>query len=86
MHEASLLVNLMHKIESVAKENNSSKVTKVKVTLGALSHFTEDHFREHFESSSRGTVAEGARLDVTSLTDIHHPLAQEVILESVDVA
>ena len=86
MHEASLLKSLMRKIESVAKSSASPKVVAVKVRLGALSHFSEEHFREHFEMSSKGTVADGARLSVVLMTDTQDPLAQDVVLESVEVA
>jgi hydrogenase nickel incorporation protein HypA/HybF len=55
------------------------------VKLGALSHFSPDHFREHFEQASRGTVAEGASLEIELLTDISDPRAQDVIVESVDI-
>ena len=86
MHEASLLKGLIRKIEQVAEESRAQKVTQVKVSLGALSHFSEEHFREHFEISSKGTVAEGARLCITLMTDPQAPDAQGVLLETVEVA
>lgn len=86
MHEASLMKNLMRKIEDVAREAKASRVAKVKVKLGALSHMSEEHFREHFETSSAGTVAEGAEVMVKLETDTNHPQAQDIILESVDVS
>ena len=33
--------------------------------LGAFSHISADHFREHFEEATVGHVAEGTQLDVT---------------------
>jgi hydrogenase nickel incorporation protein HypA/HybF len=75
----------MRKIENVAEEQGARRVTGIKVRLGALSHFSEEHFKEHFEEASVGTVAEGADVKVTLLSDTSDPLAQEVILESVDV-
>jgi len=86
MHELSLLKNLLHKINTIAEENNSNKVISVKVKLGALAHISSDHFRGHFEQAVRGTIAEGAKLDVESLTDMSDPHAQEIILDSVEVA
>ena len=85
MHEMSLINNLLAKIEQIAKENHSNKVSKVCVTLGALAHISEDHFREHFVEGTTGTLAEGAELVVTMNEDIHDPNAQEILLTSIDV-
>lgn len=85
MHEMSLMNNLLAKIEQVAKENNSNKVIKVCVTIGALAHISEDHFREHFVEGTTGTIAEGAELFVTMNEDINGPTAQDILLTSVDV-
>ena len=46
-------------------------MTRVTVQLGALSHFTPEHFREHFEDATRGTLAEGADVDA-ELDERHH--------------
>jgi len=86
MHEFSLLKDLLHKINIIAEENNSDKVIGVKVKLGALAHISPSHFREHFDQAVVGTIAEGARLDVIALTDMSDPHAQEIILDSVEVA
>jgi hydrogenase nickel incorporation protein HypA/HybF len=86
MHEASLMKDLMRKIEGVAREQNASQVLGICVRLGALSHLSADHFREHFEVASLGTVAEGARLNIEVLTDMNDPHAQEILLESVEIA
>jgi len=85
VHEMSLLADIMRKIESIARENEVERVLKVKVRLGALSHISAEHFREHFEDAIPGTPAEGAELEVLTLTDINDPQAQEIILESVEL-
>ena len=84
MHEASLMKGLMAQIEKLAAENKATRVTGVKVNLGALSHFTAEHFREHFEAAALGTKAALATLDVTLSEDIQAPDAQNVILESIE--
>ncbi|WP_024326723.1 hydrogenase maturation nickel metallochaperone HypA [Thioalkalivibrio sp. AKL19] len=86
MHEFSLMADLMRKIEQVAADNNARRVTRVRVWLGALSHITPEHFREHFEDGTRGTVAEGAELNVETSDDETHPEAQQILLRSLDVA
>ena len=85
MHERALMDDLMRKIESVAHENDGVRVTRITVKLGALSHFTPEHFREHFADASRGTLAERAEVDAVLEDDVHAPNATGVVLESVEV-
>ena len=86
MHEASLMNDLMRKIEAVAREQNARRILGIRVQLGALSHMSAGHFREHFAMASRGTVAEGAELNIDVLTDTSDPHAQEILLESLQIA
>jgi hydrogenase nickel incorporation protein HypA/HybF len=60
-------------------------VTRIRVRLGALSHFTPEHFVEHWVDASRGTVAESAEVDATMDVDLAGAAAQGVVLESVEV-
>ena len=86
MHEASLMIGLMRQIETIAEQEGARKVTRIKVWCGALSHMTEAHFAEHFDQFAKGTLAEGAALDVTISDDFTDDRAQDVLLESIDVA
>ncbi len=85
MHERALMTDLMRKIEEVARADGATRVTRVSVRLGALSHFTPEHFREHFVDASRGTLAEGAVVDAVLEDDLEDPRAAGVVLESVEV-
>jgi hydrogenase nickel incorporation protein HypA/HybF len=85
MHERVLMQDLMREIESVARTDGATRVTKIEVRLGALSHFTPEHFREHFVDASRGTLAEGADVAATLATSLDDPKAAGVVLESVEV-
>ncbi len=85
MHEHALMNDLMRKIEAEAAAEGGGRVTRIRVRLGALSHFTAEHFREHFEDAARGTVAEGAEVETELRTDPTEPEAQGVVLESLDV-
>lgn len=86
MHEAHLIQALIHQIEKIAQENGGKRIVGLRVQLGALSHMSAEHFREHFEQASRGTLAEGAELFAEERTDIHDPRAQDILLESVEMA
>ena len=85
MHEASLMRGLMRKIQEVAASEGAAGIVAVEVWLGALSHMSKAHFAEHFAQASTGTMAEGARLDVTVSEDTAHPNAQDILLVSVEV-
>jgi len=86
MHEKALMDDVMAKILEVSNAEGGARVTRIKVWLGALSHFTPEHFREHFDDAARGTLAEGARIEVTLDDDLTDPRAQGVVLESVVVS
>ena len=85
MHERRLTADLVREIEARARAAGAARVTRVRVRLGALSHFTEAHFREHFEHAAAGTVAEGAAVEAELGSDPTEPAAQGVVLESIDV-
>ena len=85
MHEFSLINGLMRKIESIACDQSAGRVVALKVKLGALSHISAEHFREHFEAAARGTIAEGGRLEIETLTDESDPQAQDILLDSVEM-
>jgi hydrogenase nickel incorporation protein HypA/HybF len=85
MHEHSLLNDLMRKIELVVQQQNADRATKVTIKLGAFSHISPGHFKEHFDQAKPGTVAETAELEVYASDDESDPNAQEMILESLEV-
>jgi hydrogenase nickel incorporation protein HypA/HybF len=85
MHEQALMRNLISQIVSVAETEGARGVTRVSVRLGALSHFTPEHFREHYRDAARGTIAEGAEVEAVLDDDTTGEHAQGVVLESVEV-
>ena len=85
MHEHALMADVTRKLEQTALEAGADRVTRVVVHLGALSHFTPEHFEEHFLEATRGTVAEGAQVVATLDIDIKAPGAADVMVESVEL-
>jgi hydrogenase nickel incorporation protein HypA/HybF len=85
MHDQALMRDVLAQVEAVARAEGAARVTGVHVRLGALSHFTPEHFREHFEQAAQGTVADGAAVVAALEGDIDHPHAAGVVLESVEV-
>jgi len=84
MHEKHLTEDLVRKLEAIAAAEGGSRVTRIRVRLGALSHFTPQHFREHFDDAAAGTVAEGADVQAELDTDPTASGAQGVLLETVE--
>jgi hydrogenase nickel incorporation protein HypA/HybF len=85
MHERALMRSVLARVEAVAADEGAARVTRVTVRLGALSHFTPDHFREHFDDAARGTPAEGADVVASVSDDLADPYAADVVIESVEV-
>jgi hydrogenase nickel incorporation protein HypA/HybF len=79
------MADLLRRIEALARAEEARRVTGVSVWLGALSHFSPQHFTDHFAHASGGTIAEGAQLRLTLSDDIAHANAAGVVIESVEV-
>lgn len=85
MHERALMDDLVRKVLAVAEAEDAAAVTRIRVRLGALSHFTPAHFVEHWVDASRGTLAEGAAVEATMDSELAGEAAQGVVLEAVEV-
>jgi hydrogenase nickel incorporation protein HypA/HybF len=77
--------DVMREIEEVALLGRATRVTRVAVRLGSLSHFTPEHFRQHFADLSRGTIAEDAEVDAVLDEDITDLRAGDVVVQSVQI-
>jgi len=85
MHETALVRDIVWRIEDLARTRQARRVSGAKIWLGALSHLSAEHFREHFALEARDTLAVGAVLDIEVSDDLDDPHAQQVRLESVDL-
>lgn len=85
MHEFTLLKGIMEKLAQISEQEGGARVAVVRVTIGALAHISPSHFREHFEHAAKGTVAQGADLEIQENMDKDDPMAQEIVLNSVDI-
>ncbi len=85
MHETGIVRDLVRHLETVARDAGAEAISGVQVWLGALSQFSPEHFREHFDDEARGTIAEGAALDILTSDDPGDPDALHVMIRSVDL-
>jgi hydrogenase nickel incorporation protein HypA/HybF len=86
MHEQATIRDLVATVLHVAEENDATRVVRIKVHLGALSHFTPEHFLEHWQDATGGTIAEGCKVEAELSEDLTDPNAHGVILEDVEIA
>jgi Zn finger protein HypA/HybF involved in hydrogenase expression len=83
MHKLSLTADLIRKRDSIAHEQHPAKIIDVTIKLGALTHVSVPHLREHFVQACRGTPLESTRLAMeigTDLSDLH---AQDILFHRV---
>jgi hydrogenase nickel incorporation protein HypA/HybF len=85
MHETALVRDVVRRINELARATNARRVTGAKIWLGALSHLSPEHFREHFVVEARNTPAAGVVLDIEMSQDPGDPHAQHVRLQAVDL-
>ena len=64
MHEMSIAVALIDQLEGLAVEHGFEGVESVDVQAGMLRGIVPEALEMAFREASRGTVAEGARLDL----------------------
>jgi hydrogenase nickel incorporation protein HypA/HybF len=67
MHEMSLAEGVLQIVEDTARANTARQVRAVLLEIGALSHVEVQALRFCFDAVTRGTVADGARLDVQAV-------------------
>jgi hydrogenase nickel incorporation protein HypA/HybF len=65
MHETHLIEPVIKGISEHAKKEGAGKVTKVHLKVGTLTGASSDSFTETFNILSKGTILEGAKLELT---------------------
>ena len=64
MHELSLVASVFDILEEKAREQGASRVTAVVLRVGRMSGVVPDLLESAFDTYKKGTLAEGARLDI----------------------
>lgn len=85
MHEEAMLQDLRRKLLEVSAREGATRVSRVRLWIGALSHLSEPALRREWPRIVGGTVAESAGLEVTTSADTSDPRAQGLVLMSIDV-
>src|SRR5690349_19139276 len=66
MHEMALAEGMLELVEDGARRHAAGAVQAVWLEIGALAHVEVDALRFCFDAVTRGTLAEGARLEVVA--------------------
>lgn len=64
MHEMSLMESVLEIVEDEARKAGATSIKAVKLAIGELSHVEPEAMAFCFEAVIRGTLAEGARLEI----------------------
>ncbi len=67
MHEFGITESLVRIVEEKAREAGVTKVTTIRVVIGALTGFVPESIEFYYDRMSRNTVAEGAKLEFEEL-------------------
>lgn len=64
MHELALCQSVIDSLREQATVHNFNRITAVRLEVGALSCVSSEAIEFCFEAVSRGTIADGAKLDL----------------------
>lgn len=84
MNDRSLVADIMSRVLELAERAGALRVTVVRVRLGALSEVSPEQLQERWRHMTRGTVADGSRLEITRSDDPGGPHAYGIALGGVD--
>ena len=65
MHETHLIEPIIKGISEHAQEEGGKSVKKVRIKVGILTGITQESFKETFSVLAKGTILEGAELELT---------------------
>lgn len=81
-----MLRDLVRRADEVGRSLGGRRVTRVSLWVGALSHIAGSSLPARWADASRGTLAEGATVEVEVSDRIDDRRAGDVVLRSVDVS
>ena len=87
MHELGIAQGMLKIALEYAAKNHAAHITALNVQMSAAADESEDSLRFHIENLSRGTPAQGARVEITRVPTQMKCLdcGNEFALDSTDV-
>lgn len=84
MHERSLVRQALRRVEQSAREAGARRVVAVRLSVGGLSGLSTEHLRRGLTEAARGTVADGAMIEVRD-GGIAGPGGDGLRVESIEI-
>ena len=85
MHEEAMLHDVVRKAVEVARREGASRVTRVRLWVGARSHLGGPELKDRWVHAVTGTPLSGAQVEIEVSRDEAHPNAESIVLESIDL-
>jgi hydrogenase nickel incorporation protein HypA/HybF len=67
MHEMSIAMNIIELASAAAQEEGAAAIERIELEIGTMAGLMVESLEFCFEAAARGTLAEGAVLDITSI-------------------
>ena len=64
MHESGMIKGIIEAITDEVQRVGAERCSYVKIEVGELAGITEDHLMYHLEEFSKGTVIDGAKIEI----------------------
>lgn len=79
MHEFKLVSDVLKNVLKSAEENKAKKVSVVRLKVGENCHARSENVKFLFEQAARGSIAEGTKVEITTVP------GEELLLASIQV-
>ncbi len=67
IHELAVTEGVLKVVLKYAEENGAQRVVSIQLQVGELRDITEEWVQRYFDYLSRGTIAEGSRIDIKQI-------------------
>ena len=67
MHELPIIESVLKIVLQAAEENRVNRVVTITLKVGEMRDFIEEFMQRYFDYCTRGTIAEGAKLEVVKI-------------------
>ena len=67
MHELSICEEILSLVLSYAEDHDAKKVTRIDLKIGEMTQIVDDCIDFYLDAISRGTIVEGARVEIEKL-------------------
>lgn len=65
MHEMAVVHSVLKLVLDTGEKSNADQILKIRLRMGEYSDVVPEIFREYFDLAAKGTLAEGAILELT---------------------